>query len=192
MFWVLLFSCIHHPRRKYVRLNEPVLAHKICEHSNRMRTTNNQTSLVIDDILTATAQKYARVLRKGRFFSHIQDNNKKERTPRDRVRYAGGVDTTTAENLAKISALQLPVKKIQVQVVSHKKSHYRKPDETTLIPHHTNETAAKATVDSWMNSKEHRENLLFPNMTHVGCGVSLMFAQNKAPMIVAVQILQSQ
>ncbi|MAA80376.1 MAG: hypothetical protein CL916_14065 [Deltaproteobacteria bacterium] len=157
-----------------------------------MRLNHNQSSLTVDAVLNKTAQRYAKVLRKGDFFSHIHENSTIERTPLDRVLYSGGVQATTAENLAKISVLQLPVEKFQVHVVDHKKSLYRKKNNMSLIPHHTNITAARTLVQSWMDSKVHRENLLFPTMTHIGCGSSIMFLPNKVPMIIAVEILQSQ
>lgn len=192
MFWVFIFSCTHYGRRRHIQLSETIIAQKICEQSNQVRNVHKQSVLIFDSILTKTAQRYANVLSKGAVFSHIQNDSSKERTPLDRVIYSGGIRATTAENLAKISTLQLPVEKVKVQVVDHHKSKYRNLNQQTLIPHHTNETAATTVIHSWMNSISHRENVLHPTMTHIGCGVSLMFMHDKVPMIIAVQVFQSR
>ena len=77
-------------------------------------------------------------------------------------------------------------------MIDHQKSLYSKSNGVTPLLHHTNKTAAKSTVESWMNSAVHRENLLFPSMTHIGCGASILLSPQKVPMIIAVQVLQSQ
>ena len=191
MLWVLILSCTLHKRRN-VHLDEQVISRKVCLESNNTRIKHNRSKLIIDKRLNTTAQKYAEVLKKGNFFSHMNHETLSERTPLDRVLQSDGVYATTAENLSKISILQIPIENTRLRVVSHKKSQYTQLEETTLIPHHTNQTAAKSTVQGWMDSKVHRENLLFSSMTHMGCGTSIIFPINKVPMLIAVQLLQSQ
>ena len=192
MLWVFILSCRHHPRQKHVHINEQNAAQQICLKSNQKRKQNSRSNLIIDKTLNKTAQNYANVLREGTFFSHNNIQDLSQRTPLQRVLKAGGAHATTAENLAKISILQLPVQNTRVRVVDHKTSQYTKIGEEEIIPHHTNDSATTSIVQSWMTSTVHRENLLYPSMTHMGCGVSIMFLPEKAPMIIAVQILQSQ
>lgn len=115
-----------------------------------------------------------------------------QRTPLERVLQAGGTHATTAENLAKISILQIPVQNTRVRVVDHKLGQYTKLGKEEIISHHTNNSAATSIVQSWMDSNVHRENLLYPTMTHMGCGVTIMYLPEKVPMIIAVQILQAK
>ena len=143
-------------------------------------------------MLTKAANRYAEALGQGSQFSHIQYGTEFEKTPLDRVLHIGGIKATTAENLAKIAVLQIPVVKTTVIAVDHSKIEYRMPNQKSLIPHHTIETASDAVVQSWMDSQGHRENLLYPTMTHIGCGVSFMYPQKNVPMIIAVQLLQVQ
>ena len=192
MLWIFILSCSPHVRLRNVHTNEKLLSHKVCEKSNKARLKNKRNNLVIDATLNHAAQKYANVLRSGTFFSHTNMQDSSHRTPLERVLQAGGVPATTAENLAKISILQIPVQNTRLRVVDHKTSQYTKLGEEVIIPHHTNDSASTSIVQSWMNSKVHRENMLYPTMTHMGCGVSIMSLPEKVPMIIAVQILQSQ
>jgi Cysteine-rich secretory protein family len=49
-----------------------------------------------------------------------------------------------------------------------------------------NRSLAKKTVEGWINSPGHRENLLAPNMTEIG--VAVVRAKNKHPKYVSVQV----
>ena len=175
-----------------MHINEQIVAQQICLKSNQKRTQNSRPKLIVDDTLNKTAQKYAHVLRKGTFFSHTNLEDSSQKTPLKRVLQAGGNHATTAENLAKISILQIPVQNTRLRVVDHTLGQYTKLGKKEIIPHHTNDSATTSIVQSWMNSTVHRENLLYPSMTHMGCGVSIMYLPEKVPMLIAVQLLQSQ
>ena len=192
MFLLSFLSCVHALRNVYVDLNEQRIAETICHLSNTKRRENDQSMLYVDKTLQKTANDYANILRKENFFSHEYRKSDFEKTPLDRVLIRGGKNTTTAENLAKISILELPTRKYKLEVINHKKSLYRYQDSVESIPHLSNKSAAAAVVRSWMNSENHKKNLLYPKMTHIGCGVTISYPPRNVPMLIAVQVLQSQ
>ena len=183
---------MHASRRSHIHVHKKNLANEICIQSNQARKTHNRRTLIIDAILNKAAQRYADTLSRSPYFSHTNHLSIFGRTPLARVLLAGGSKATTAENLIKFPILDIPVRHHRLVVMDKERSRYRRPNEEGPIAHHTEKSAALTAIQSWLDSPGHRKNLLYPSMTHIGCGSSLLINASNVPMIISVQVFQSQ
>jgi uncharacterized protein YkwD len=159
--------------------------------SNKVRASHHKRTLHEDPVLNKAAQDYADILKKYRFFDHIHPWNWFKKTPLKRVIAAGGEKKSTAENLAKISILNVPVEKKTFYILDHTQLLYAKTPNGPPIPLHSIYSGAQAVVQSWLDSPGHRENLLHSKLDRIGCGTSILTLSEKIPMIIAVQLFQA-
>ena len=183
-----LWSCQHSSRS--FAMHHKKLASQVCAQSNEARLQYGLHTLKKDALLDKVAQDYANILQQGTFFDHIHPNDSRKKTPLNRVLYFGGTSSSTAENLASIPIFDIPVRKTTLFVIDREKNLYSTTPNGTPVAIHTENSAAKSIVESWLNSPGHRENLLHRDLYRVGCGTSIIKKKSSVPMIIAVQVIQ--
>lgn len=127
----------------------------------------NEEAFQYGPLLSKSARFHAEYLESIGTLEHLNRNNKKYRTPMMRADAFGANYIATAENLARLSLLNLENNgryyvNEQGQYVSEKGEP---------ISFHTYASLARKVVDGWMHSKGHRKNLK-GDYNYLGCGVS--------------------
>jgi uncharacterized protein YkwD len=109
---------------------------------NAARQENGLAGLAASATLDEAAQGHAEDMRANDYYAHVSPEGV---TPADRIHAAGGSRwTLTAENIARCTGCFMP------------------PDRTTVSDFQ----------DGWMQSPEHRANILNPGLTDFGFGVA--------------------
>src|SRR5690606_36311561 len=99
--------------------------------------------------------------------NHLNNEEKKYKTPMARIDAFGGNFNASAENLARISVLNF-----DQEAAYHIDKDGRFLDKNGKpIPTHTYASLVRKVVDGWMHSKGHRKNLM-DDYNYLGCGVS--------------------
>ena len=189
---LILHGCLFKTPIQKVPLQHQELSDEVCRHSSRTRLKWDRGSLVRDQKLDLAAKRYADVLRDHHFFAHNDPRWWVPKTPMERVLAAGGEYRTTGENLAKIPVLQIPIHDNSVYILDREKHLYSQSPNGKSISFHTITSGAHTLVESWMNSPPHREVLLHHEMKYIGCGTAIQYRKGHIPMIISVQLLQTQ
>ena len=123
------------------------------------------------------------------FFSHFNTHDKKKRDPNARARLVGIRNPFLSENIAETFCLQYkPNKKVFI----HGPGNFSYKPDGKLIRPHTYLSLGETLLKMWMDSPEHRENVLSTNALQLGCGVYLYKDKkfNDMPTIMATQDYQ--
>ena len=128
------------------KLDRSLLAAAIFYTTNEQRAKHNLPPLVFYGALAEAAAEHSSAMMHRNFFSHNNPADKKGRTPDERFKQHKIPLGEWGENIAKTP-------------VDEKKG------ETYLA-------FAKKLVKQWMNSREHRKNILDPGFKYLGCGVA--------------------
>jgi uncharacterized protein YkwD len=157
--------------------------------TNEMRVKNRLLPLAYSKKLEKTAQMHAEDMVKEGFFSHINPHNGNKKTPDDRARLHGINNPSLAENI---------IEGFGIQYTSNKKVYtrgiglfsYQPMGE--LIKPHSYLSLGESLMKGWMNSKEHRKNILSREAVQLGCGISFYSNTgfNNMPSCKAVQNFQ--
>ena len=157
--------------------------------TNEIRAKKKLRVLSYSAQLEATARMHSKDMVEMQFFSHFNNRDKKKRDPNARARLIGITNPFLAENIAETFCLQYqPNKDVYPQGTG--KFSYKPEGE--LIRPHTYLSLGETLVKMWMNSPEHRKNLLSPDALQLGCGVYLFRDKkfNEMPTIMATQNYQ--
>jgi len=192
IFSLLLHGCLFNASIQKIPLASHTISDHVCQLSSDTRAQLKRNTLIRDPQLDITAQRYANVLKNHNFFAHNDPRWFAPKTPLDRVLASGGEYRTTGENLAKIPILQIPLRHNSVYIVDREKHLYTHSPNGNIIPFHTTRSGAEALIESWMNSPPHRETLLHHKMKFIGCGTAIQYQRGHIPMIISVQLLQTQ
>ncbi|MBC6367842.1 CAP domain-containing protein [Algoriphagus sp. AK58] len=122
------------------------------------------------------------------FFSHTSPIRFR-RTLRDRLNRQGTNPKYIGENIISLHGIQYQEgKKIGKPTVPGE-FNYLQTSRKESIPPHTYYSFAQKVVQLWMNSPGHRQNILNPLFTHLGCGAQVYFDSNfyQMPYFMAVQ-----
>ena len=157
----------------------------ICAQTNAVRLAHDRSALTVSNRLSHAAHLHAAQMVEHDFFGHTAPPQAAWRRPVDRMRAAGVLSPhTPAENIATWFAMNYQpgdgYRVINVETFSYR-SRGR-----TLQPH-TPESFAQALVAYWMDSPEHRENILSRVPAAMGCAAA-MYLQDRFPMYKAVQL----
>ncbi len=122
------------------------------------------------------------------FYSHTSPV-KSRKTPSDRLRAQGITPHFFGENIGKTFGIQYEEGKKVIKPKIPGEFRYSDTPHGEPIPPHTYSSIAKKIVKLWMESPGHRQNILNPNFTHLGCGTYVDFEKKfyDAPYIMAVQ-----
>jgi uncharacterized protein YkwD len=117
--------------------------------------------------LEEIAIMHSRDMYEKKFFSHYNPSDKKKKTPNDRAVLAGILNPYIAENIATSHGLKY---KSGEKVFVRGSGQFSYKIDGELIQPHTYLSLAATIVDSWMNSKGHRKNILSDDALQLGCG----------------------
>jgi len=157
--------------------------------TNEIRVKYKLTPLAYSDHLEETAQMHAESMVREDYFSHFNPRHSSMETPNDRARLNHISNPFLAENIIEGYGLRYISNK-QVYVLGKGKFSYS-PDGELLQPH-TYISLGESLLLGWMNSREHRKNILSRNAVQLGCGIYFYRDRdfNDMPSCKAVQDFQ--
>jgi uncharacterized protein YkwD len=157
--------------------------------TNEIRARHKLQVLEYAKELEDAAAMHSRDMVVHDFFGHENPYNPDRITPNDRAAISGVSNPYIAENIAEDFGLNYK-SKTQVYVLGKGKFSYE--PEGDLIPPKTYLSLAVSLLERWMNSPEHRKNILSPDALQLGCG-TYYFSDtqfNDMPTFMATQNFQ--
>jgi uncharacterized protein YkwD len=157
--------------------------------TNETRLKNNLLPLDFHEKLEKAAEMHAGDMVSGKFFSHFNVHDPKKKTPNDRARLSGISNPSLAENI--IEGFVLDYTSGKPVYVSEQGVFSYKSGGTPLKPR-TYLSLGEALLRDWMNSREHKKNILSREARQLGCGVAFYTNSefNEMPSCMAVQDFQ--
>ncbi len=145
-----------------------LLSAAIYHATNQRRVEHDLKELGHSDKLDEASHIHAESMVKKDYFSHINPDKPKKRTPADRVEMVGLVPKYVAENIATHFGIQYEPEKPVIPYEENGQRKYRYRMDGPPIPHHTYETFAQTLLDAWMGSTGHRRNILSQHARMMG------------------------
>jgi len=124
------------------------IAQKVLKHVNELRDSLDLPTLKLDNILNEAGDDHAYYIAQKGALTHFQKTFLKE-TPGERIHYYGGNRTYTGENIAFVSPKWKSEKVLDTDSV------------------------AKALYLAWFHSPPHYKNMVNPEYTRMGLGISI-------------------
>jgi uncharacterized protein YkwD len=157
--------------------------------TNEIRVKYNLPPLQYSKKLEETAHMHAVDMVRQNFFSHMNSETPAKYSPNDRARLKNISNPFLAENIIEGYGLQYTSKR--TVYLRGKGNFSYKPDGELLTPH-TYMSLGEALIKGWMNSKEHKKNILSKDALQLGCGVYFYTDRefNDMPSCKAVQDFQ--
>jgi len=157
--------------------------------TNEIRVKHKLPALEYAKELEDAASMHSRDMVMKDFFSHENPFDGKKKTPGDRALLMGIANPFIAENIAEDFGLQY---KSGSDVVVLGKGRFSYTSEENLIPPKTYRMLAGSLLERWMNSPEHRRNILSPDALQLGCGTYFFIDSqfNDMPTFMATQNFQ--
>jgi uncharacterized protein YkwD len=135
-----------------------LMAAALFHETNLRRRENGKPPLDHDPRLDAAARMHATSMARHNYVSHLDPDRPERRTPQDRALLAGFNPRYLAENVATHFDIRYEAGKMLYQVPEGSGFSYH-PDGPP-IPRHTYRSFASSLLAQWMNSPEHRHNIL--------------------------------
>jgi uncharacterized protein YkwD len=135
--------------------------------TNEIRARHKLQVLEYAKELEEAAAMHSRDMVNLEFFSHDNPYDPKKKTPNDRSFLSGVLNPYIAENIAEDFGLQY---KSGSNIYIPGKGKFSYEPEGELILPRTYLSLAGSLVERWMNSPEHRKNILSPDALQMGCG----------------------
>lgn len=156
--------------------------------ANEARVAEGLPPLEHHPMLTTAASIHAQRMVQANFFTHDNPHDVDLRTPYDRARQVGIANPTLAENLAiEFALIYTPGEPIYA--VDPLTFHFSYKPGGPRIPTHTYLSLAERTVDQWLDSPEHQENMMFEDIVQMGIGAAFSTAEG-FPRFKIVQLFQ--
>jgi len=157
--------------------------------TNEVRLKNHLAPLQYAPALEQSATMHALDMVRDKFFSHINPNQGNKKTPNDRAALCGITNPLLAENI--VEGYGLRYKSNETVYLRGKGSFSNTPDGE-LLQAHTYLSFGETLIKAWMNSKDHRKNILSRESLQLGCGVAFFIDPefNDMPSFKAVQNFQ--
>jgi uncharacterized protein YkwD len=157
--------------------------------TNEIRTKHKLPALEYAKELEDAASMHSRDMVMHDFFSHNDPVDSVKKTPNNRATLMGVKNPYIAENIAEDFGLQY-LSGSNVYVLG--KGKFSDEPEGTLIPPKTYLMLAGSILERWMNSPEHRKNILSPDALQLGCGTTFFIDDqfNDMPTFMATQNFQ--
>jgi uncharacterized protein YkwD len=179
------------------RLNQPIplkaidyslLQATIFHATNLERIAQGLPEFSFSKEVESAAVSHAKDMVKLNFYSHTSPV-KSRKTPLNRLSAQGITPHFFGENIGKTFGIQYEEGKKVIKPKIAGEFRYSETPQGEPIPPHTYSSFAKKIVKLWMDSPGHRQNILNPNFTHLGCGTYADFEKKffDAPYIMAVQ-----
>ena len=172
----------------FQKVDYPLLHAAIFHLTNAERIQQKLAPLSFSKEAQLAAEGHAKDMVTHRFYSHISPI-KFKRTLRDRLNKQGINPKYLGENISSTFGIQYEEGKKIAKPRTLGEFRYLTASHSAPIPPHTYLTFAKMVVQLWMNSPGHRQNILNPIFTHLGCGTHVYFDQNfyQMPYFMSVQ-----
>jgi uncharacterized protein YkwD len=166
-----------------------LMAQVIFHLTNEIRVRNKLNLLEYSEELEKSASMHAQDMVSQAFFDHINSKDSKKRTPNDRAKLCGVSNPFLAENIIEGYALQYQSLKT---VYLRGKGKFSASPNGALIEPHTYLSFGEAQLTGWMNSKDHRKNILSKEALQIGCGAAYFVNKsfNDMPSLYVVQNFQ--
>ena len=157
--------------------------------TNEIRAKHRLQPLTYATELERSAWMHADDMVRGNFFSHINERDSKKKTPNDRAKMCNISNPMLAENLIEGFGLKYNANE---SVYLRGKGKFSKTQEGELIKPHTYISFCEVQMERWMNSKEHRKNILSKDALQFGCGAAIFENAefNQMPTFYVVQNFQ--
>jgi uncharacterized protein YkwD len=157
--------------------------------TNEVRIKHKLPALEYAKELENAAAMHSRDMVNHDFFSHIDPMDSEKKTPNDRAAIMGIKNPHIAENIAEDFGLQYANGS---NVYVSGKGIFSYEPEGKHIPPRTYLMLAGAFLERWMNSPEHRKNILSPDALQLGCGTYFFIDDqfNDMPTFMATQNFQ--
>jgi uncharacterized protein YkwD len=157
--------------------------------TNEVRIKYNLPPLSYARQLENSAMMHAQDMIAGGFFSHWNEADATKRTPDDRAKLCNVANPFLAENIIEGYGLQY---KSHETVYLRGPGKFSKTTEGELLKPHTYISFGETQIAGWMNSKEHRKNILSKEALQLGCGVAYFVNHqfNDMPSFYLVQNFQ--
>lgn len=157
--------------------------------TNEIRVKQKLKPLLYASELEHSAVMHARDMVNGNFFNHINHSDPKKRTPNDRAKLCRIANPFLAENLIEGYGLRYTSNE---PIYIRGKGKFSKTPDGELIKAHTYLSFGEEQLKRWMNSKEHRKNILSKEAIQIGCGTAMFINSefNDMPSFYVVQNFQ--
>lgn len=157
--------------------------------TNETRVKYGLKPLTYSAELEKTAEMHAHDMVKGKFFSHINEKDPRKKTPNDRAKLCNIANPYLAENLIEGFGLKY---NSDEPVYLRGQGKFSRTKEGNYIKPHTYLSFCDVQIKRWMNSKEHRKNILSKDALQFGCGAAEFENSdfNQMPTLYVVQNFQ--
>ncbi len=178
--------------KETIDLNNPDLArlHAVVFYlTNEQRIKEKLSELTYHPKLEESSILHSENMVKHDFFSHYNPHSKKLRDPNDRARFVGILNPYLAENIVESFVLQYNAGD---EVYPEGKGIFSyKPNGDPIGPH-SYLSLGETMIDRWMNSPQHRDNILSKKAVQLGCGTAFYLKEdfNEMPAVIATQNFQ--
>lgn len=154
------------------QVNAPLLQAAIFFATNEERIQAKLPPFRFDPLIESVASGHAQDMVKYGFYSHTSKIRIK-RTVQDRFHLEGLNPQFYGENICSTYGLQYESGRKVNPPSRAGEFFYASTSQKQKIPPHTYLSFARAVVKLWMNSPGHRQNILNPSFTRLGCGTKL-------------------
>lgn len=161
----------------FQRIDYTLLQSAIFHFTNLEREKTGLKPFQLSKEAEATASGHAQDMVNYNFYSHTSPI-KFRRTLRDRLNRSGINPKYIGENICSTFGLQYQSGKKVSKPTKPGEFRYLNTSNRELIPPHTYRSFAQSVVKLWMDSPGHRQNILNPQFTHLGCGASVYFEKS--------------
>ena len=157
--------------------------------TNEVRKKKKLTQVKYHPKLEEAAAIHSESMAKYDFFSHINKRSKKLRDPNARAGFVGIANPYLAENIIETFLLEYTAGDA---VYPGKKGEFRYHPDDDPIKARTYISLGEVMLKAWMDSPDHRENILSKKAVQLGCGTAFYVKNdfNGMPAVIATQNFQ--
>jgi len=157
--------------------------------TNEVRVKHDLSPVAYSIKLEEAAHMHAEDMVKQKFFSHMNTKTKSKYSPNDRAKLKKIGNPFLAENIIEGYGLQYTSKRT---VYLRGKGNFSYTPDGEFLKPHTYLSLGETLMTGWMNSKDHRKNILSKEALQLGCGVYFFSDPefNNMPSCKAVQNFQ--
>lgn len=172
----------------FQKIDYPLLQAAIFYCTNEERIKGGLKPFQYSQEVEITAAGHAQDMVNYNFYGHTSPIRFR-RTLRDRLNRSGINPKYIGENICSTFGLQYETGKKVSKPVRPGEFRYMNTANREIIPTHTYLSFAKSVVKLWMDSPGHRQNILNPIFTNMGCGAFVYFEKSfyGMPYFMAVQ-----
>lgn len=170
-------------------IDTDLLAAAVFHQTNLARRDHGLAPLHHDPRLDRAADMQARSMRKHHYVGHENTFDQDLRWPMARVLATGYVPRAVSENVAQVFRARYDPPQLYYRVRGPAGTVFSfTPDGEEPIPPHTYASFARFVVQAWMESPEHRENILRPQSRELGTAVRFRDLDDDLDKAYAVQV----